>query len=167
MSKPQTVSFFAMLLATLLITACDREVPTHVKVEGGTTPIFDLSGSGELGTFVIYAVPSSPEKMDKPIFDQPPVWSIVAQPDWLHGRPLEQIAKLTYGIAPPGYSHAHQPEPIIAGQTYFFDCETTDAPIASGFFRVENGKTVSAEADLPCLTMRNGKWVTTPCIQNR
>ena len=131
----QTVAFFAMLLGTFSITACHREEPTHVTVEGDTTPIFDLSGSGELGTFAIYAVPSSPETMDKPIFDETPVWSIVAQPDWLHGRPIETIGKLTYGVAPPGYSHTHQPKPIIEGQTYFFDCETTDAPTARGFFR--------------------------------
>jgi|SRR6266436_822504 len=154
------------LLGTWINLGCSRERATHVTVGGGETPTFVLSGGGELGTFTVYLVPLSPEKMEKPIFDEPPVWSIVAQPDWLHGRPIKKIGKLMYGMAPSGYSQGHQPQPIIPGRTYFFDCETTDAPIARGFFRVENMKTVQVDANLPCLKTRDGKWVTTPCVQN-
>jgi hypothetical protein len=153
------------ILGASFHSGCSGEKPTHVAVSGGTTPTFALSGDGNLGTFSIYLVPPSPEKMTAPIFDQTPVWKIVAKPDFLHGRPIEAIGELTYGVVPDGYNQISQPQPIIPDRTYFFNCETTDAPTAAGFFRVEDGKTVPAQGSLPCLEMRNGKWVTTPCVQ--
>lgn len=162
-----TKSIFYGLVSLMLLAnwGCTREKPTEVIVGGDATPTFRLSGSGELGTFSVYLVPAHPEKMETSIFAESPVWSIEAQPDWLHGRHVTVIGQLTYGLTPEGYTQRYQPLPLIPGRTYFFACETTDAPVARGFFRVENGKTVVAQAELPCETVQNGKSVYVPCVQ--
>ena len=132
----------------------------------GSTPTFSISGSGELGTFSVDLVPTTPEKAAKSIFDQTPVWEIVAQPNWLSGRNIEAMGQLTYGVTPSGYSQKISPQPLIPGRTYFFACESTDAPVARGFFRIENGKAIPTEVNLPCQTMRDGKSITVPCVQS-
>jgi hypothetical protein len=152
-----------MLLGMLAIAGCNSERPTRVTLDGDTTPIFSLSGSGELGTFLVYLVPPSPETMTSSINDETPAWRLAAQPDWLHGRHVEEIGQLTYGVIPQGYAQPNAPQALIPGRIYFFECETTDAPVARGFFKIENGRTVPAHANLPCMTLRDGKTVWGPC----
>lgn len=152
-----------VIMFTCFHAGCVGEQPTHVTIAGGATPIFKLSGSGELGTFTVYLVPPNPEQMTQPISETPPVWRIVAEPDFLHGRSIRQIGQLTYGVVPKSYQQTNEPQAIIPGRTYYFNCESTDAPTAFGFFRVENGRAVPTEAKLPCIDLRAGKWVTVPC----
>ncbi len=152
------ISAFLIVIA---IGACER--PTKVTLSGGTTPIFRLSVNGELSTFLVYLVPPSAEMMRHSINDEKPVWGVVAQPDWLHGRPIEEIGRLTYGVAFRGYAQPDAPQPLIPERIYFLECETTDAPGDRGFFKVENGKTIPAQAKLNCMTTRDGKTVWGPC----
>jgi hypothetical protein len=166
--KLKDLIFILLLLSIWLFPGCFGERPTHVEVKGGTMPVFILAGSGELSNFSIYLLPPSPETMDKPIFDETPVWRIEALPNWLHGRPVEEISQLTYGVVPPRYKQTiskdgSPPPAIIPGRAYFFDCETTDAPIARGAFQVNAGKAVPVVVRMPCLEVREGKWVTVPC----
>jgi len=160
-TKTRVACLISALLLVISTSAYER--PTKVTLTGGSTPIFKLSGNGELSTFLVYLLPPSPETMTHSINDETPAWSLVAQPDWLHGRSIEEIGKLTYGVIPPGYAEPNAPQPVIPGRIYFFECETTDAPGDRGFFKVENGKTVPAEAKLNCRTNRGGKDVWGPC----
>ena len=155
------------VLLPLLPTCGCSERPTHVTLAGGSTPVFRLSGSGEFGTFLVYLVPPSPETMGRSIEEQTPAWSLVAQPDWLHGRAIEEIGELTYGVTPEGYAQPNAPQPLIPGRVYFFECETTDAPTAQGFFKIEDGKTIPAHANLPCMMTRNGTPVYVPCSSSK
>lgn len=153
-----------MISAFLVVIAMSGcEIPTKVTLAGGATPIFRLSGNGELSTFLVYLVPPSAETMTHSISDETPAWSLVAQPDWLHGRSIEEIGKLTYGVVPRGYAQPNAPQTLIPGRIYYFECETTDAPGATGFFKVENGKTTPAHAKLNCMTAKDGKDVWGPC----
>src|SRR5215472_14498752 len=103
-SKCSRMIGILLLSQALSLAACLRERPTRVELEGAATPVFVLSGGGELASFSVYVLPASPEKMQKPIFEETPVWRIVAQPDWMHGSRVEKIGRLTYGVVPPGYA---------------------------------------------------------------
>jgi hypothetical protein len=165
------LSLLFLLLAARLLAGCHTERPTQIKVEGGETPVFVLSGSGKLASFSVYLVPPSPEKMDKPFSEQVPVWQITAKPDFLHGRPIEKIQELTYGLIPAGYNESFPengglPRTIEPEKAYFFDCNTIDAPTAAGFFRVHDGKAIPVQVKTPCWGTQNGKWVAVPCIDH-
>jgi hypothetical protein len=166
--KRKTLIASALLLNVVMLTECRSERPTQVIIEGAGVPTFHLSGSGKLASFSVYLVPPVPEQMTKPFSDQVPIWQITAEPDPLHGRPVEDIQKLSYGAIPAGYKQGF-PEngslpPVIAVEKdYFFDCTTTDAPTESGFFRVHDGKAISAKVKTPCWTTKNNKWVAVPC----
>ena len=163
------IRFLALAVAVTFASihsGCVGEQPTQVTISGGASPIFTLLGNGDLATFTVYLVPPDSEHMAQPISTTPPVWRIVAKPDFLHGRPISQMRHLMYGVVPKGYQQTSDPQAIVPGTTYYFNCETTNAPSAWGFFRVENGKAMPTEAKLPCLDMRNGKWITVPCAQN-
>jgi len=157
-----------------------EERPTHVTVDGGTTPVFVLSGSGALSTFSVYVVSPPDFTMgrtvrdlsDDSFFAEPPLWRIEAQPDLMHGRRVEDIRRLTYGVVPSGYkqeipANGLTPGGIIPGKQYYFHCETTNAPTASGGFQVSDGKAASMALGLPCLKERDGKEITVPCPKYR
>ena len=151
-----------------LTEGCRSERATHVAIEGGAAPVFSLSGSGNLSSFSVYLVPPSPEKMDKPFSEQVPVWQIESATDFLHGRPIEQIKKLTYGSIPAGYKQtfpgsAEIPRTLEADKAYFFACNTTNAPTAAGYFLVHDGKSVPAHVETLCWGTQNDKWVAVPC----
>jgi hypothetical protein len=152
------------------------ERPTYVKVEGGITPVFVLSGSGNLSSFSVYLVSPSDLKIgravtglfDDSFFTEPPVWRIEAQGDLMHGRRVEDVDRVTYGVIPPGYKQKIPPDGSasaanLQGRKYYFHCETTNAPTASGGFQVDNGKANSIVIGLPCLERRDGREMTVPC----
>ncbi|MGC2832494.1 MAG: hypothetical protein WB994_22865 [Candidatus Acidiferrum sp.] len=168
----RSLRLYLTAFSVCLLFGCATERPTQLRLEGNAIPVFALSGSGQLSSFSVYTVPPIPEKMDKPFSQQVPAWQIVAHPDYLRGRPVEEIQKLSYGSIPQGYKQSY-PEngvpapPIQAERFYFFDCNTTNAPQASGFFVVHDGRTISAKVKTPCWTTRNGKWVSVPCIEQQ
>jgi len=177
--RQRILSLLPLLSCIWLVSGCHRERPTEVRVEGGVTPVFNLSGNGDLSSFSVYLVSPSDFEIgrtvdslsDDSFFTEPPVWSIEAQPDWLHGRRVEDISRLTYGVVPPGYkqripANGSAPPAIISGRKYFFHCDTTNAPTAAGGFQVAAGKVVPLKLGLPCIGGSNGKNVTVPCIDH-
>lgn len=168
-AKFRNLSFLFLLLHAVFAVGCQMERPTKIIVEGGPVPTFRLSGSGNLSSFSVYLVPPSPEKMDKPFSQQVPLWQISAQPDSLHGRGVEEIQRLTFGLAPAGYK-GNFPEnngsapSIEPEKIYFYSCDTTDAPPTAGFFMIHDGKAIPTQAKTPCWRTQNGKWVAAPCI---
>lgn len=173
MRQPPKLKMWSVLLLLFgawFLKGCGTERPTRVKIEGGATPVFLLFGSGKLASFAVYLVPPSPGDMDKPFSEQVPVWQITAQPDFLHGRPIEKIQKLEYGLIPAGYKESFPengglPRAIEPEKVYFFNCDTIDAPTAAGFFRVHDGKVIPAQVKIPCWSTQNGKWVAVPCVE--
>jgi hypothetical protein len=165
-----------LLVALWLLERHFEERPTEVRIAGGAAPVFVLSGSGDLEVFSVYLVSSSDfaagrevkDLSDDSFFAEPPAWRIEAQPDPMHGRRVEDIGDLEYGVVPLGYkqeipSNGSLPRPVVEGKQYFFHCETTKAPPASGGFEIIGGKAVSVDLELPCLEGRNGKEVAVPC----
>ena len=64
--------FGFILLAGFLI-GCERV--THVKLNGGTDPVFDLSGSGAIAIFTVYS-PDYVTKAEKPFDENFALWEI-------------------------------------------------------------------------------------------
>ena len=142
----------------LVLTGC-REIPTSVKVEAG--PSFLLGGSGRLATFTVYA-PQSNQRIAFPDRDLAAVvWQVTASKGYFKGSHVKGL-QLTYGKVPSGYEQLVpsqlQAVPSLApGTVYAFLAETTDAPIASGYFYMgESGPIQTAMPDL-CLMFVQGR----------
>jgi hypothetical protein len=170
--------FHTMLFCIASTIGCERS--TQVKLEGGTSPVFHLSGSGNVTDFSVYIVSPSDFSLGRTVdspssesfFTQHAVWRIETRGGGIfHAPAIQDIGQLTYGIVPKGYtqsipSDGSAPPPILQGRQYFFDCATVNAPGTRGFFQLIDGKVVPLQINLPCLTARNGKEVAVPCLAN-
>ena len=178
-TKTKIACLLTMLFCTLLTIGCDLERPTQVRLEGGTSPVFHLSGSGNVTDFSVYIVSPSDFKFGRTVdfpsfesfFTQPAVWRIETRAGMFRAPAIQDIGQLTYGIVPKGYtqsipSDGSAPPPILQGKQYFFDCNTVNAPGTRGSFQLIDGKVVPSQINLPCMTLRNGKEVTVPCLAN-
>ena len=167
-AKIKNLRLFSLLLVAWFFTGCERS--THVTVEGGATPVFVLSGSGNLAKLEVYLLPISYENEAKPFWASPPVWRIDAKQGYSSGRSLIDIDKVTYGVVPPGYKQVNpennQPPPtIFPHRIYQVSCDTTNAPHGAAAFQVKEGKARNVDVELPCFTQQNGKWMKVPCVR--
>jgi len=178
-ANTKSACFLTMLFCTLPTIGCDLERPTQVRLEGGTSPVFLLSGSGNVTDFSVYIVSPSDfnfgRTVDSPSFEsfftQPAVWRIETQGGMFHAPAIQDIGQLTYGVVPKGYtqsipSDGSAPPPILQGKQYFFDCVTVNAPGTRGSFQLTEGRVMPSQINLPCMTLRNGKEVTVPCASH-
>jgi hypothetical protein len=168
LSKIAYLKLLAFLLPILLFAGCERS--TRVRVEGGVTPVFAFSGSGNLAKLEVYLLPISYENETKPFWTSPAVWRIDAQQGYSRGRSLQDIDKVTYGVVPPGYKQVNpennQPPPtILPDRIYQVSCDTTNAPHGATAFQVREGKARSVDVELPCFTEQNGGWMKVPCVR--
>ena len=138
-----------ILAAFVLLTVSSCERRTGVRLEGGVPPRFLLSGSGRLGTVIFYA----PEQ--ERIADTDPndktyaIWEI--EPE-MKGEgaavPVEGL-RLSYGELLPGYVQVRPqkgaPPTLSPGKRYRYWFVTINAPGASGYFEIRDGKAVSVE----------------------
>jgi hypothetical protein len=167
MIQSRARAFLAVVSLLLVLGAC-REIPTSVKV--GTGPSFSLGGSGRLATFTVYA-PQSNQKIAFPDRDVASVvWQVTASKGYFKGSHVEGL-QLTYNKVPAGYEQVvpsqSQAAPKLApGTVYAFLAETTDAPIASGYFYIgESGPVETAIPDL-CIMFVRGRKVRVKCKLN-
>lgn len=108
-----------------------------------------------MATFTVYA-PQSGQKIAFPDRDVASVvWQVTASKGYFNGSDVKGL-QLTYGKVPSGYeqlmrSQSGAAPPLVPGTVYAFLAETTDAPIASGYFYMrESGPIQTAIPDL-CL----------------
>jgi len=155
-------------VSLLLVMSGCREIPTSVKVEAG--PSFSLGGSGRLATFTVYA-PQSNQKIAFPDHDVASiVWQVTASKGYFKGSHVKGL-KLNYGKVPSGYeqvvpSQSQAAPPLASGNVYAFLAESSDAPIASGYFYMsESGPVQTAIPDL-CLMFLQGRKVRVKCKLN-
>jgi hypothetical protein len=164
----RNLKLFTLFLAIWPFAGCERS--THVKVEGGTTPVFSFSGSGNLANFEVYLLPESYENETEPFWTRPAAWRIDAQEGYLRGRTLEEIGKITYGVVPVGYKQVkpennQPPPPILPSRIYRASCDTTNAPHGGVTFQIKEGKARIVDLELPCFTQQDGKWTKVPCVR--
>ncbi len=165
-AKTRNVRPFALLLVIWLFTGCERS--THIKVEGGTTPVFVISGSGKLASFVVYS-PDYAEKAECPWDENLALWKIEPTGGHWNGTPVEDLERITYGVVPEGYKQI-KPQVgsaphLTEGQKYFYDVETHNAPGAAGYVEVRNSQAVPTEGPDVCFGRKDKKWIRVPCLQ--
>lgn len=134
-----------LLTLAILFSACERR--TIAKLEGDTVPRFVLSGSGRLGTVLIFAPEQEHLAESDPANDTYAIWEIQPEKEGEAGAaPVEAIKVITYGVVPPGYRQIKprtgMPPPLEAGKRYRYWFVTVNAPHAAGYFEIRNGKTV-------------------------
>jgi hypothetical protein len=145
--------------------ACEREIPTSVKVSAG--PSFSFSGSGRLALFTIYA-PRNGERIAYPDPDVASVvWQIKASKGYFEGVHVEGF-RLAYGKVPEGYvqivpSDSQAALPLPPGAVYAYYAETSGAPVAGGTFYVDKQGPAQVKLPGPCLTIVNGRKLRVKC----
>ena len=128
---------FLLLMATCFYVT--GEHPTVVSVHDG--PSFTMGGSGQLAGFTVYAPKGSNRIAIADKDDSEIVWQIVATKGYFEGVHVSGL-DLNYGKVPSGYTQLvpeeSQPAPSLSpGKVYSFWAETTNAPIAAGFFYMD------------------------------
>lgn len=150
------------LLIVLSLSCGERR--TEVRLEGTNPPVFVMSGSGNLVEFRVTtriddnALPLS--KRSKVI------WRIV--PKTRDGERVERIGSITYGVVPAGYKQAvpdngESPPLLAPGKYYAYALETINAPHASGYFEIRNGKAEKVYGVGHCYGLEGGKEIEVPC----
>lgn len=154
----------ATVVLLLCATSC-REIPTTVRVEPG--PFFRLHGSGRLAHFTVFA-PRRGEDIAFPDSDVATVaWRIDSAGGYFQGQHVEGLT-IRYGSAPAEYKQAvpdgHQPPAsLVSGRVYAFIAETSDAPIASGYFYVTDAGPIQIRVPDLCVGMLGGRKERVSC----
>jgi hypothetical protein len=135
MTKYIAKPLFALIL--LMLSSC--EIPTKLKMEDGNPPRIILSGSGQLGRLVISG-PRNFRKISGP--DYSAYWYI--EYDRGDERNVRGLSPIKYGEIPSGYKQKY-PEsgnapPLSDEGVYYIQIDTVNAPGASGYFSIRNGK---------------------------
>lgn len=154
-----------LLAYSICLFSCSRERPTSIVV--GTEPSFSFSGSGKLASFTIYG-PMSGERIALPDSDVATVvWQIKTSRGYFNGTQVEGIL-LLFGKPPVGYtqvvpSQSNALPSLPGGVVYSFLAETTDAPIAEGYFYMDGTQAVQIKVPDACLTLVNGRETRVNC----
>ena len=157
---------FALLFTIAIFAGCERS--TRIGVEGGTTPVFVLSGSGKLASLVVYS-PDFAEKAESPWDENLALWKISPIGGYMNGTLVGQLDRISYGVVPDGYRQVKPPigsaPALIEGQKYSYDVETTNAPGAAGFLEIRNSKAKATDGPHTCFGREGKKWVRVACDQ--
>jgi hypothetical protein len=129
----------------MLIAGCERR--TEVRLEEGTTPRFVLSGSGRLGTILVFGPEQERIAESDPSDDTYALWRVEPERNGEAGAArVEDLGLITYGVVPKGYRQikpkAGPPLPLVPGKRYSYWFVTLNAPNAAGYFEIQNGKAV-------------------------
>jgi len=156
-----TISVFL----SFLMSACSRERPTLVTVNQG--PSFALAGSGRLAQFTIY-VPLRGQRIAYPDRQVASVvWQITASGGYFEGARANGLL-LTYGTVPNGYGQTVPQQAAAApqlspGVIYSFFAETTNAPVAGGYFYLSPSGPIQTLVPDLCLKVTNGHESRVKC----
>jgi hypothetical protein len=134
-----------LLILVLVQGTCERR--TVAKLEGGVPPRFVLSGSGRLGTVLIFGPEQERIAESNPSDDTHALWEIEPQNEGEAGAaPVEDLKVITYGVVPSGYKQIKPrtglPSPLVPGKLYSYWFVTVNAPHAAGYFEIRDGKAV-------------------------
>ncbi len=154
---------FLLMLATCFYVGGER--PTVVSVHDG--PSFAMSGSGQLAGFTVYAPKGTNRIAISDKEDSAIIWQIVATKGYFEGVHVSGLG-LTYGRVPDGYTQLVPEEslsapPLSTGLVYSFRAETTNAPIAAGFFYMDAKGPIQTYIPDLCTTRKNGRNVRVRC----
>jgi hypothetical protein len=154
-----------LIACSMRFLSCSGERPTTVAVGPGLS--FSFSGSGRLASFTVYG-PRSGQRIALPDLDVASViWQIKTSKGYFNGARVQDF-QLKYGKIPDGYtavapSQSQPPPPLAPGAVYSFLAETTDAPIAEGYFFMDGPEPIQTTIPDACLMLANGHEVRVNC----
>ncbi|HEV8370418.1 MAG TPA: hypothetical protein VGQ39_20880 [Pyrinomonadaceae bacterium] len=142
--KLELVLVFSVL--TFINCEAGFERKTRVKLEGGSTPTFVLSGSGTLGNLLIYG----PKQRDVGTDRSFALWEIEPKAGFLHGELLEKIRRIKYGVVPEGYRQVYPenngvPPTLSTGERYEYWFQTVNGSHARSYFEIRDGQAVESQ----------------------
>jgi hypothetical protein len=153
----------------LLFFSCTRERATSVAVENG--PSFTLEGSGRLASFTVYG-PQNGQSIAFPHSDvSVTVWRIEASSGFFEGIPVKGF-HIVYGRVPEGYRQVI-PAPtqgapgLNPGIVYSFFAESTNAPVADGYFYLNGSEPIQTTIPDLCIMLSNGHEIRVNCVTKR
>ena len=154
----------ASLVTVLFLVACERS--THVRIEGSAQPVFVLSGSGRLCSFVVYS-PEFSQKAKSPWDEDLALWKIDVAEGRSTGTPVGSLDRIVYGVSPEGYMQI-KPQigsapPLKEGAKYFYEVTTTNASGTAGYFQIKDSRAVSTDGPDTCFGGEGKKWARVPC----
>jgi hypothetical protein len=157
------VVLFLLMMATFFYVGGER--PILVSVYDG--PSFAMRGSGQLASFTVYAPKGTNRIAISDKEDSDIIWQIVATKGYFEGVHVNGL-DLTYGKVPSGYTQlvpeaSESAPPLSAGLVYSFWAETTNAPIAAGFFYMDTKGPIQTYIPDLCTTLENGRNVRVRC----
>lgn len=161
----KAVAVSSILLFLVCLSSCRKERQTSVEV--GTGPSFTLRGSGRLASFTVFA-PQNGQSIAFPQSDvSATLWRIETSEGFFEGRRVEGF-RLTYGKVPEGYRQVIPPQSqgvakLAPGIVYSFFAESTDAPVADGYFYMNGLEPIQTRVPDLCLMLVNGRETRVNC----
>lgn len=158
----------ALVLPVACVLSCHLEIPTSVVVRSG--PSFELSGSGRLSKFTVYA-PRTGRRVAAADADVSVViWQIVPSHGYFEGSPVQGM-RIVYGVVPRGYVQIlpalyEKPNALPLGVISAFFAETANAPGVGGTIFMGSSGPVAVNVPNHCLRRINGKEVEVDCETN-
>ena len=138
-------SVLVAAVAASLLWPKESQRATRVRMESGNPPVFVLTGSGLLAHLLICR--SRREDGDDLDFA---MWEIEPIGGYKHGRLVEDIGAITYGVVPPGYRQSYPengaaPLALQPGNKYEYWFDTTNAPHARSYFVIRDLRAVEVQ----------------------
>lgn len=137
------MKMLAINLMLILIVGCalSGQQATKIKLEGGETPTFVLSGDGLLTDFIVYGPRQRPGNGGKAFT----VWQIQSVKGVSDGESIKKIGSIKYGVVPDGYKQIYPengstPPPVIQKVRYAYWAQTLNASHAREEFELIDGK---------------------------
>ncbi len=152
MKTPIGTCSIVIRLLLLSVVSCSLgacEVDTRVSIsEPKSPPTFRLSGSGELGEFIVVGPFASIEDLESYKPDVHAIWKI--RPLRYGKLSVESVPPITYGVVPLGFMQdtpaSGSPPPLEEGKIYKVTAPSTNAGFRRLCFKVERAVTIKA----PC-----------------
>ena len=121
-------------------------IATKVRLEGGASLTFNLSGTGTLCHLVIYSVVET-ESDGVEILDPQTIWEIEPVDGYECGRKVDELGEVQYGLVPAGYrqifpENGVSPQTLVKGPKYEYWFDTADAPHARNYFILRGNRAV-------------------------
>lgn len=151
-----------VLLMVFSLSCGERR--TEVRLDGTNPPVFAISGSGNLVELLVST--KIDDKSLPPSKRSKVLWRII--PKTRDGKSVETIGSITYGVIPPGYKQVvpadgQVPPALVPEHYYAYYLETINAPHASGYFEIRNGKAERVYGVGTCYDVVDGKEIEVPC----
>lgn len=150
------------LLLLILLTFSSCEQRTTVELAEEPSLVLIVSGSGRLTELTIYGPEHEEDGHSQNTTNA--IWKIIPQED--DGERVSKLHEVRYGLVPSGYkqmipSNGSAPVPLLTEKRYSYRLVTINAPHASGYFELRDGRPTKVKG--PCFELHDDKWVRVDC----